>query len=408
MKRLVYLIDQPFDERNYERFGVQTWLDKGWNVEVWDLTSWAFPSVWRDFVESGRALKKFPGYFSLESTRHLQERRCVAKNVSHFIDLTGDKYCCIRARQALTSMGARHIVLVGASHNPDQESGVAFRLRKAFLKGPRKAIPTLLAVVARKIAASTLRPDLVVVTGRESFPQAERGRKMLKAHSLDYDIYLNLKREAGTSVNNYGVFIDQNYCFHSDFICGDRQFFVTPDKYFPAVCNCLGKISAALNVEVRIAAHPRASYRDRAVEYFKDYPIEYGRTAMLIRDCQFVVCHDSTAIQLAVLFGKPAIFVTTDELAPVYEGRCIEKAAFELGKTVINLDRGLEGVDWQGEIRVDAGKYAEYRNKYIKADGSPEMPFWEIVIEHIERAEWNLAGFQDECASSHTHEAASS
>ncbi|MFZ5875367.1 MAG: hypothetical protein ACOYXU_03050 [Nitrospirota bacterium] len=408
MKRIVYLIDQPFDARNYERFGVQAWLENGWSVEVWDLTSWAFPRAWKDFVESGRVLKKFPGYFSLESKRDLEERRRVANRVSHFIDLSGDNYCSLRAKHALTSLGARHIVLVGASHNPDPEVGWACRLRNAFLKGPRKALPALRAAVAREIAASTIRPDLVVVTGRESFPRATRGRKMLKAHSLDYDIYLNLKRETGTSVNSYGVFIDQNYCFHSDFICGDRNFFVTPNKYFPSVRNGLETMSSALKVEVRIAAHPRASYREMAAEYFKDYPVEYGRTAPLIRDCRFVVCHDSTAIQLAVLFGKPAIFVTTDELVPAYEGRCIEKAAFELGKTVINLDRGLDGVDWQREIRVDAGRYAEYRNKYIKVDGSPEKPFWDIVIEHVEGDERSLAGFHDESTRSRLHTAANS
>ena len=100
-----------------------------------------------------------------------------------------------------------------------------------------------------------------------------------------------------------------------------------------------------------------------------------------------VVCHDSTAVQFAVLFGKPAIFVTTDELKITYEGSSIATMAAELGKSPINLDRGdLQAMDWPMELDIDAGKYSEYRRKYIKTDGSPEMPLWEIVIDHVESA----------------------
>jgi hypothetical protein len=50
MRKTVYLIDQPLDERNYERFGVRVWLERQWALEVWDLTPWAHPAVWQDFI----------------------------------------------------------------------------------------------------------------------------------------------------------------------------------------------------------------------------------------------------------------------------------------------------------------------------------------------------------------------
>ena len=113
--------------------------------------------------------------------------------------------------------------------------------------------------------------------------------------------------------------------------------------------------------------------------------MEYGRTAELIRDCEAVVCHDSTAVQFAVLLAKPVIFVTTDELMNTYEGRSIAKIAAELGKSPVNLDgTELQSVDWSKEMQVDAVKYAAYKAKYIKTAGSPEIPLWDIVINHIE------------------------
>lgn len=106
----------------------------------------------------------------------------------------------------------------------------------------------------------------------------------------------------------------------------------------------------------------------------------------MIKACRAIVCHDSTAIQYAVLFGKPAIFVTTDELSRAYEGRSIEQAAAELGKKPINLDRvDPRAVDWRDELTIDFDKYASYRNKYVKTEGSPELPLWSIVIDQVEQ-----------------------
>jgi hypothetical protein len=123
------------------------------------------------------------------------------------------------------------------------------------------------------------------------------------------------------------------------------------------------------------------------MDCFGEFPIEYGNTAELVQRCQAVVCHDSTAIQFGVLFAKPLIFVTTDELMLSYEGRSIAKVASEFGKSPVNLDRpDLRTVDWRREVSVDPRKYADYRNKYVKTDGSPEMPLWDIVIDHIEIA----------------------
>src|SRR5207253_5300759 len=72
------------------------------------------------------------------------------------------------------------------------------------------------------------------------------------------------------------------------------------------------------------------------------------------RDWSSDVC--SSDLQFAVLFGKPIIFVTTDELIPCYEGRSIAKVAAELGKSAINLDGDLRAVDWREQLHVDSCK----------------------------------------------------
>jgi hypothetical protein len=392
MRKILYLIEQPLDERNFERYGIQRWLDRGWAVEIWDLTPLTYPAVWRNFLDSNGRLRQFAGYFPLASKGELAARYSALGKVGYFIDFTGESYQSLRAKVRLILRGAKRVICApGSIPAPDaaQQPGTAQRLRAILAKGPVSAIGTLGMALARRLLAPTIRPGLAVVSGKNSIMAAGKAGEILEAHSFDYDIYLRVARRQDEALapTRYAVFIDQDLCFHSDFIGQGIPFVVTPQRYFPAVCACLRKISEDLRLQLRIAAHPRARYFQRHGDYFEGIPIEYGKTAELIRDCEVVVCHDSTAIHFAVLFGKPLLFVTSDELIPSYEGRSIAQAAAALGKSAVNLDRPLGSLDWGKELQVDPEKYREYKNKYIKLDGSPERPMWEVIIDHVEKSE---------------------
>jgi hypothetical protein len=388
MSKIVYLVDQPFDERNYERFGVQLWIDRGWSVELWDLTPWVNAPMWRVFGESGRELRRFPGYHAIASARELARRRRAAGAVGYFIDLTSDRWRTLRARLSLARAGAVRVTCaLGSMPAPDpiHGRGIAGRVRRAVALGPMGTLTAVRDIMFARAAALLAAPKWSVIAGSRSGDAAGAGRGTIRGHNFDYDIYLRLRCGTGAAAGRYAVFVDQDYCFHPEFTCEPSTTVITPQKYFPTICNGLRLISAALSVQVRIAAHPRATYRQRAQDYFAGFPVEYDQTAELIRDASVVVCHDSTAVQFAVLFQKPVIFVTTDELLPCYEGRSIVKVAAELGKVPINLDdRNLSSVDWRGQLDVDVRKYASYRSRYIKTDGSPEAPVWTIVINQIE------------------------
>jgi hypothetical protein len=387
MRKTVYLIDQPLDERNYERFGVRVWLERRWAVEVWDLTSWAHPAVWQDFIQSGQKTKEFVGYFAVRSRKDLARRLAAAGPISYFVDLTSEIYQSIQAKISLQRAGAVRIVCaVGSMPAPDRaEIGIVDKLAQVLAKGPRGASKWLSSAFLQRVVVPHVATGMAVVSGEKSIAGLRNCRQIIRAHNFDYDIYLALQKSTRSTPGRFVVFIDQDYCFHPEYLYQSVRALVSPDKYFPAVSKGMKLISEALQMDARIAAHPRATYQQRSPDYFGGFPIEYGRTAELIRDCYAVVCHDSTAIQFAVLFEKPMIFVTTRELMSSYEGRSIAKVASELGKSPIDLDRpDLEAVDWQKELRVDSRKYAQYKRRYIKTEASPETPLWDIVLDHIE------------------------
>lgn len=396
VKTVAYLIDQPLDHRNYDRFGIESWIKRGWVINIFDITPISRPAAWQDFIKRGGVLKELTYYFPILSFGALISIHKTFRQADYFIDLTGTSLYSIAINIAFKFNGTIRIVCALGSipqfkSNSEQSlrQEIGKLIKGGFIESSRLISRRLAGKLLRKLSRYINKPGFGVVSGAESFQAVQSARKLIYAHNLDYDIFLRIEHVSNLPQNKYIVFIDQDNCFHSDFLYSNVVSPVSPETYFPAVVGVLRKVAESLGTSIRVAAHPRSSYLHSKQDFFDGLPIFYGSTAELIRDAEAVVAHDSTALQFAVLFQKPILFVTTDELNALCDG--IQSFASELGKNAINIDRDISTVDWQMELIVDTKRYADYRRKYIKMDGSSEKPAWDIVIDGIQCANGNNA-----------------
>lgn len=394
MSKVVFLIEQPLDQRNHVRFGIDAWLERGWTVEVWDLTPLTSPRVWKTSAPSYDKRNFFEGHFVLTSKTQLEQRIAAHETIDCFVDFSGDSYRAARIKQRLARTGASRIIAdLGSIPDFPNEVASGFLARVMAITGGgwfswiEKASKKLNAAFTGRFA----KPNFVLVSGKRSLESALSAgfeHEIVRAHNFDYDRYLNLRAARDRHVSasrGFAVFLDQDVAFHPEFAYENLTPYVTPAEYFPTICAGLRRIASKLDLDAQVAAHPRASYQHRDLDYFESIPVALNKTAELISACKVVVGHTSTALQFAVLFKKPIIFVTTNELAVSSLGPYVEKFAALLGKALINLNDDLEGIDWQTELRVDEAKYDAYRNTYIKVEGSPDTPLWEIVITSVEK-----------------------
>ena len=283
MKKVVYLIDQPFDERNCERFGARFWSLRGWEVEVWDLTPWAHPDVWRSFLAQGGKPHAISGYLAVTSKRQLAQRLATCGSIRYFIDLAGDNYYSIWAKMSLQHAGVSRIVCaVGTIPVPDRPPVSMLRkLGQVLAKGPRGAFKWLSSAAVQRLVVPRIATGVAVVSGEQSMAGVGNCAAVIRAHNFDYDRYLSLKQSSRAVAGDYAVFIDQDYCFHIEYVYQSIRPIVTPQRYFPAVRTGLELISAALGIGMRIAAHPRANLspaQPRLLRRVPDRIRPYGRT----------------------------------------------------------------------------------------------------------------------------------
>jgi hypothetical protein len=199
-------------------------------------------------------------------------------------------------------------------------------------------------------------------------------------HTLDYDIYLQEINYSVLSNKDTCVFLDEYIPFHPDYIHMQVSPPATPEEYYPILCRFFDCLEDNHGIHINIAAHPRSIYEELP-DYFGGRSVIIGKTVQMIRESGFVVAHSSTALNFAVLFRKPVVFITTNQLQQSSLGEFKKLMASWFGKLPINIDNPV-AIDWDKELTVDEKAYSKYKNCY-KKNGSEDIPFWKAVSKRI-------------------------
>jgi hypothetical protein len=209
--KIVYLIDQPLDAWNRERFGVQVWFDRGWDVEVWDLTPLRQPRVWQQFAADVRQTT-LPEHYPIASHRQLRERYARLANVGHYIDLASNTYHSARVKLQLARRDVTRVVCsTGTIPEPSDVQRATFvgRVRTAIERGPIQTLQWVDEMAAGLVTSRFAKPGIVVVSGEKSVP-SDGAFELLWAHNLDYDNYLRARDKPSRAAQPSALFIDQD------------------------------------------------------------------------------------------------------------------------------------------------------------------------------------------------------
>jgi hypothetical protein len=232
-----------------------------------------------------------------------------------------------------------------------------------------------------------IKPAKYNLAGGEKSPPAykyttDKNTEILWLHTLDYDLYLDEKMRLDKDRDEYIVFLDEYVPFHPDYLHLEVRAPATPEQYYPVLNRFFDHLERKTGKRVVIAAHPCSHY-EKMPDYYEKREVIRGETIRLVKGADIVLTHSSTAVNFAVLFNKPLMFVTTREVDR-HQKQLITNMSFLLGKKPIRIDESYESkINLENELAIDSDKYEKYKNDYIKKNGSPEQKFWQIFADRL-------------------------
>ena len=228
---------------------------------------------------------------------------------------------------------------------------------------------------------------LATETCYKEFPSlwsVKRQRNIL-IHTLDYDVYLKVKKEKERLIDDkYILFLDENYVEHKAFqVLGVGSPFREAEDYYKPIRHFLDQIEKLFGCPVVIAVHPRSHYLDQII--YGNRRMIQGQTARLIKDAEMVLCHKTLAMDYIILFKKNFLVIYLDELMRFYLWDSYYIPFFQYLKIQgLNIskfyDESLIKSRIVSGLSKECKKYEQY---YIKARGTEDRLFFEIVAQYI-------------------------
>lgn len=388
--RIIFFVETLFNRRDYDRYGIEILQKNGFDVEVWDFSRFLRPSAAPHTAEADAI--NWSGHKQFQGEGEALEAIAALTSSCFVVCIVAYRLRSFSLYRALSRAPVRYCIemtnvipgVVSAVEDP--QSFLARIRQSSFVQ--------LLDAFFSRIPFRWwgIRPAALLLAGGTCSEQkvsaypSDRGTRTLWAHKLDYDVYLNERDRPVSADAKLGVFLDEYLPFHPDYDRLKLKPFSEAEAYYPGLRRFFDFLEREHGVRIVIAAHPHSQYNGHP-DYFGGRPVVHGKTLELVRKAGCVIAHSSTALNFAVLFRKPVLFITTDSLQRSQRmARSIGVMAAWLGKTPINVDAPLD-LNWEKELAVDSEAYGRYREAYIKKAGSPDKPAWQIVADHLNTVE---------------------
>ena len=405
---LLVLFPYPMSEFLYNLFELNN-FSPYCDVVVWDismLTKFKFASAltyarasrsnivsissWRQFFRSVTDLKQ------LSLTHALTIRTFPATNAAEFLVATHLHFSFRKSpvkRFDVINYGLPVLTATPADNSPHKAPSTPLIARfKIFIQhiSSLQELNTRIADTIFRALARTYSGALThrLVAGQLYLPEAVRGRKqgstLIFGHSDDYSAYLRNSVhyiEKTPDRPKIAVLLDAaGPAFTDDSLQQSRAPSNTAAVWYPALAKFFDQLEFDTGVSVEIAGHYKSTHPPIAA-CFGNRAVHYGRTLELVRDCEFVITRDSTAVSYAVVFRKPVIFIYSDEdLADRFSMQWPLHMASWLGTIPINIDS--PPTNFTSLLQVKESKYKAYETACLTS-GNISRPNYQIILEDI-------------------------
>jgi hypothetical protein len=379
VKSVIIIVSAPFGKRDFDRYGIEILLENGFHVEVFNVLPYLYPDIFNKIKLTdpinweGLHLINSLDDFKTKLNSNNQNKFIYTTLAFNFRTFGLFKLISeYKIPYCVSSINATPLFIVYKSNFAIERYFTKIRI---FFSHIIKCFIMSLCGIDR--AALVTRLGLLAIIKR---PEVSHKTYQLGIHSHDYDIFLKLRGKS-RATDKTVVYLDNYLPYHTDSLYSGEKKLITPEAYHNSLNRLFSEIENITGFEVVIAAHPRSEYTNE-FNPFGNRKMYKGVTADLVMASELVILNFSTAINFAVMFEKPCLFFTTNELESSYYKDYIMDFTKLFNKVPVNIDQKYE-LDVNSLLDFSHESYIKYKNAFIKMPGSGDKFAWQLIADQI-------------------------
>jgi len=334
-KKLIFLLHGPLSIREYQTFGVK-YLKKKFDLNIVEIG----PLVDSRYYE-------FKRQFNYKIIKNFSElEKFISLNKGAMCWESGFSFNSIKIAAILKKYNIKIISTDGIASIPIKGLGnksyiktLAKRLKLLIFK-PLIFLNRVIFFIKAKLRQIKYKNVDIALIGGESYENYrgyEKAEHKIFCSSLDYSDYVKKKNvKHFKSKQKFAVFVDTYLPFHPEHHDTQNKF-IKADEYFSSLVSFFKLFEKITKLKIIVALYPKADLK-KYPKYFKEYKLVSNKIVELIKSCELVMHHGSTAQSYAVIFKKPILFLTSNLMEKNKYLHDNEKWNEFVGSKIININ----------------------------------------------------------------------
>ena len=388
--KIVVLINQNLNRTNFERFNLKSNKYSQLKRIYWSILPLYNKDLFTEYEKNEYRPKKNKNFINLKSYFEVFKNLKKINKNTYFLNQSGDNFQSLLIELVMRLKGCKILKKIDYYNCTTNQEKFSKRLSRLYVFG--------LLFTLKKIFKSffsfakiffvnvfSLKPDYYIIENQERTEELRRKKinKFIKVNSSNFSAFYKMRSKKKSK--NYFVFLDSEIenSFESK-ILGIRHNILNQTKYWKCLDKIFDELSKKFGINVKIAAHFRRSNNSSPIKK-KFY---FDQTLNLIKNSKFVVAHNTSAIDWAVLFKKPILilnFELFDSIALVNRDS-IKFFCDKLSLESINVDLNYNfklRKNMSSLLKINTKKYQKFSKFQLnyKTNQFPHLNQWEILYK---------------------------
>ncbi|MFC1621716.1 hypothetical protein ACFL2G_05395 [Candidatus Omnitrophota bacterium] len=236
IERIILLAQHRFTLRDYQRLGVEILKRNGFKVEVWDMEDILYPHLLKAAVS--RNSYNYEGLRIFYSKKYARRKLTALSDKDFVMTSVGYNFKTLWIYKAMSRSNANYAVrYISALPISCIKKSLLERVR--YLLGFRRLDAWKALFMKLPFCYLGVRPATFIICGGNNWHQhkyyhrfpVDKSTEILRAHTLDYDIYLK-KKNTSSDVRPIAAFLDEFVPYHPDQLRFGLGHKVNAEKYY--------------------------------------------------------------------------------------------------------------------------------------------------------------------------------